>query len=124
MIQRLLVLTYFLSNVVCANTIELFTLSKMPFENTNIEVCLIDGGINIEREINNRLKEIRNHDEVQNILNNEIQSKIFKVNECRARAGVLRISKVPAIVIDGMYVVYGERNIVNALNLIKEQSNA
>ena len=122
MIKRIIYSILVIANPVFAYDVELYTLSTLPFNESKIDVCYIDDSQNIITGINVKLAQAADED-IDSLLNINVIQKIEKSILCRAKAASLNITKVPAIVVDGKFVVYGERNINNALSLIKRINN-
>lgn len=99
-----------------AQTIEVFTTHEkfIALNGENSRVCKLDSLQKIESLLGDRLNASMDEQTVEAVVA-EFEPQLNKSVLCQQRAMELVIEKLPAIVIDSLYVAYGVNSVSQAL---------
>jgi integrating conjugative element protein (TIGR03757 family) len=114
--------TLLLMTGVCfGHAIQAFSISAMPFRGNQAKSCYLDSAREIPKGINAQLKEGRayTNEQIKNRYGVDFK-KMSNAYLCQYKAEKDGISKIPAIVFDHKYVVYGIRDIQRAVQIVDE----
>lgn len=110
--------------------VEVFTASHIPMFQvpSDATVVELDALAGLDEQLGYQLP--TNLQQAERIAQQRLQSPSFQVLAQRyeqaamtiSRAWMLRINKIPAVVVNGQYVVYGQPNVAAALALIAQQA--
>lgn len=111
-------------------SVEVFTASHIPVFQvpSDATVVELDALAGLDEQLGYQLP--ANLQQAERIAQQRLQSPSFQVLAQRyeqaamaiSRAWMLRINKIPAVVVNGQYVVYGQPNVAAALALIAQQA--
>lgn len=105
------------------HNLKVFTVISMPFSGKNIndhDVCYLDFTQKALKDVNDIVMRTTSERELEGALDKGLFNKISENTICRSDAANLNIKKVPAVVLDNKVVIYGERNIDQALRIARE----
>ncbi len=115
-LNALLIFILIYTNIASALEIQAFGISSSPFENAgDVTPCYLDLSISDIDQINQNIR-IQSNINTDN-LKTEYETQFKQISQstiCQFHAKQLGIKKLPAIVFDTKYVVYGINNIDHA----------
>ncbi|MGJ8518376.1 hypothetical protein LMG33810_002744 [Carnimonas sp. LMG 33810] len=116
------------SAIACAG-VEIFTSSEMPVSNVPSDAVTvsIDSGEKLDDQISADLPD--DPDEAEAVMHRRMRSPEYRAHAEQlnqaytglARAWILGIQKIPAVVVDERYVVYGQPDVSKALDEIQSE---
>lgn len=127
-----LLLPFFVSQALATIKIEAFSIAAIPFvfpveDQQKIIACYLDEYTNQQQKLNAAFKNYRNPEPPE--LMQENYQQLQKMSDsllCATHAKILGISKLPAIVFNDQYVIYGEQDLGKTLEEYQdyEQTNS
>jgi hypothetical protein len=111
----------FTSQALAAVKIEAFSITAIPFvfpvkNQQKITACYLDEYTNQQQKLNAAFKNYQNPEPPE--LTQENYQQLQKMSDsllCSTRAKILGINKLPAIVFNDQYVIYGEQDLGKAI---------
>jgi integrating conjugative element protein (TIGR03757 family) len=126
----LMVLSTLFASVASASEVLVFTDSSHPVTNVgDARVIFLDRVVHIEKEMSEGLP--TNIDDAERAVKERINSaegakKIQELSEAYQglmQAWKMGVSKIPAVVVGGQYVVYGQPDVAFAVSIIAKKNN-
>ncbi|MCP3680718.1 MAG: DUF1525 domain-containing protein [Gammaproteobacteria bacterium] len=101
-----------------AETIEVFTVQAIPVSDHHVQakICVLDKAKGIEQAINQSLQSQSDTDRttLRQLYGQQFQL-LSDQKVCRFRAASLGVKFLPAVVVNGQYVMYGNPDIASSL---------
>lgn len=103
-----------------AHQVEVFSIKPLTVkaDGFDISTCYLDEIEQFEQELSD-LSQIKVLERVK-----DKENDLLKAMRCHYQASLYQIAKLPAIVIDGEYVVYGIDSVSSALSLFASRGEA
>lgn len=120
-------LLLWVTNVFAAQDVQIFTDRSHPVSNVaGHQITYLDESRALLASLTARLPKSPQHapQAFQQLMatpeGQQLNAKLVKAQQGTTRAWELGVSKLPAVVVDQRYVVYGEANVQRALQLIEQ----